>query len=148
MSLPAAWIDRIFDKLSLTYGRDFMGRYEGLDINAVKSDWGHELAGFFTHPSAIAHALSNLPERPPCVVEFRKIARTAPVPEAPSLEYSAAGKERIAAELAKLAPIVSASRPQTDFRDWARRIVSRHKAGDRITPAQLGMAQAALKGVN
>lgn len=29
MSLPAAWIDKIFTKLTLAYGRDFLGRWEG-----------------------------------------------------------------------------------------------------------------------
>jgi hypothetical protein len=130
MSLPAAWVDRIFDKLTITYGRDFTGRYEGLDINAVKSDWGHELSIFFTHPSAIAHALSNLPDRVPSVVEFKKIARTAPQPEVPVIEHSAAGKERIASELAKLAPIVKARHARADSLDWARRIVARSLHGE------------------
>jgi len=146
MSLPAAWVDRIFEKLALTYGRDFLGRYEGLDLNAVKSDWAHELSGFFSHPSAIAHALDNLPDRAPSVVDFRKIARMAPVPEAPRIEHSPAGKERIAAELARVAPALQ-RRITVDSRDWARRIMSRHEGGDRrITRAQLAMATDALRG--
>ena len=145
MSLPAAWVDRIFDKLALTYGRDFLGRYEGLDLNAVKSDWAHELSGFFSHPSAIAHALENLPERAPSVIDFRKIARLAPVPEAPRIEHSPAGRERIEAELKRLAPALK-PKPTIDFRDWARRIVARHESGERITRAQLAMARDALRG--
>lgn len=145
MSLPAAWVDRIFDKLALTYGRDFLGRYEGLDLNAVKSDWAHELSGFFSHPSAIAHALENLPERAPSVIDFRKIARLAPVPEAPRIEHSPAGRERIEAELKRLAPALK-PKPTIDFRDWARRIVARHEGGERITRAQLAMARDALRG--
>lgn len=144
MSLPAGWVDRIFDKLALTYGRDFLGRYEGMDINAVKSDWAHELSGFFAHPSAIAFALSSLPDRAPSVIEFRKIARLAPAAEAPRIEVSPAGKERIAAELAKVAPVLKA--PTSGFRDWARRIVARHESGGRITKAQIDMARDALKG--
>ena len=145
MSLPAAWVDRIFDKLALTYGRDFLGRYEGLDLNAVKSDWAHELSGFFSHPSAIAHALVNLPDRAPSVIEFRKLARMAPVTEVPRIEHSPAGKERISSELKRLAPVLK-SRTTTDFRDWARRIVARHEGGDKITRAQLTMAKDALGG--
>lgn len=147
MSLPAAWVDRIFDKLSITYGRDFTGRYEGLDINSVKSDWGHELSGFFTLPSAIAHALANLPDRAPSVIEFRKIARMAPAPEVPRIEHSPAGKDRIAEEMAKLAPIVKARGSRADTRDWARRIVARHEGGDKITRTQLAMARDALREV-
>lgn len=143
MSLPAAWIDRIFDKLSLTYGRDFMGRYEGLDINAVKSDWGHELAGFFTHPSAIAHALANLPERAPSVIEFRRIARSAPEPKVHQIEHCPAGKERIAAEIAKV-NLQEVDRKVKDFRAWAKAIIARYEAGDSITKTQLSMARGAL----
>lgn len=146
MSLPAAWVDRIFDKLALTYGRDFLGRYEGLDLNAVKSDWAHELSGFFAHPSAISHALANLPDRAPSVIDFRKLARLAPAVEVPRIEHSPAGKERIEAELARVAPALK-SKASTDFREWARCIVARHESGDRITRTQLSMAKDALRGV-
>jgi hypothetical protein len=73
------WVDRIFTKLTLVYGRPFMARYEGIDTAAVKDDWAHELASFTTWPEALAYALSNLPpDRPPTVLEFRAIARRAP----------------------------------------------------------------------
>ena len=78
MGMPSAWIDRIFDKLTLTYGRAFVDRWKDLDLNAVKSDWMHELDGMERHPEAIAFALSNLNEKshghrvsrhvPPCPV--------------------------------------------------------------------------------
>jgi hypothetical protein len=143
MSLPASWVDRIFDKLTLTYGRDFIGRYEWIDINAVKSDWSHELSIFFTHPSAIAHALSNLPDRAPNAIEFKKIARSLPAPEAPAVEHSAAGKERIASELAKLAPIIKVRHARADSLDWARRIVERSLHGV-VDPLPLKWAKEVL----
>ena len=58
MGMPSAWIDRIFDKLTLTYGQAFLNRWKDLDLNAVKSDWMHELDGMERHPEAIAFALS------------------------------------------------------------------------------------------
>ena len=143
MSLPAAWVDKIFEKLALVYGRDFLGRWEGLNLNDVKSDWSHELSGFFTQPSAIAYALANLPERPPSVIEFRKIARGAPLPEEPRIAHLAAGKERIASELAKLAPIISPRRPAMDSLDWARRIVARSLHGT-VDPLPLKWAREVL----
>lgn len=146
MSLPAAWVDRIFDKLSITYGRDFTGRYEGIDINSVKSDWAHELSGFFTHPSAIAYALANLPERPPSVIDFRKIARLSPSPDVPRIEHSPAGKERIATELAKLAPVLASRGSRPDSREWARRLIQRHESGAYpSTRTALAMATEALQ---
>ena len=50
MTMPLAWIDRIFDKLTLTYGQQFLGRWRDVDMNSVKSDWLHELSGFEKSP--------------------------------------------------------------------------------------------------
>jgi hypothetical protein len=144
MSLPAAWTDKIFEKLTVTYGRDFLSRWEGMDLNAVKSDWAHELSGLFRQPSSIAWALDHLPEKPPTVVQFRRIANEMPAPTEPRLEYEPAGMERIAAELARVAPSITRVNP-VDSRDWARRLVARHESGEFIaTRAALGMARDAL----
>lgn len=144
MSLPAAWTDKIFTKLTLAYGRDFLSRWEGIDLNDVKSDWSHELSGFDAHPEAIAFALANLPPKAPSVIEFRALARRAPAPEVPRLEAPRADPERVAAELAKLAPMRSPSRPAPGDKDWARAIIRRAEAGDRIRPITLRFAREAL----
>jgi hypothetical protein len=145
MSLPASWVDRIFDKLTLTYGQSFLRRWQDIDMNAVKSDWGHELDGYERFPKAIAWALQNLPpEKPPTVLEFRNLARRAPEDEVPRIEPSSAGKARIAAELARITPIIE-GKPPADSRDWARRIVARHESGEfKATRAALAMARDAL----
>ena len=62
MSIPATWIDKIFERLSLRYGRDFLGRWEGMPIGAVKTDWCGVLEGMDKHPAAIGWALDNLPD--------------------------------------------------------------------------------------
>lgn len=81
MSLPSPIVDAIFAKLKLTYGRDFTGRYEGIDEALVKGDWAHELAGFARSPSAIKHALQHLPpEKPPTVLQFRALCINSPEP--------------------------------------------------------------------
>lgn len=144
MSLPAPWVDKIFAKLTLAYGRDFLGRWEGLDINAVKSDWAHELAGFQQQPDAIAYGLQNLPERCPNVFEFRAMCRRSPKQDVPRIEHAPANPERVAAELRKLTAV--REQPRSDFREWARRIVARHEGGERMTNAQLAMAKDALGG--
>lgn len=147
MSLPIAWVDKIFLKLTLIYGRDFIGRWEGLEIADVKTDWGHELSGFENWPEAIAHALATCPPgKPPTVIEFRELARKAPRAKVPALPEPAADPERVAAELAKLAPIrVAALSPRIDHKAWARRIIARHVACERVTRTVLKMAQDALK---
>lgn len=147
MSLPVSWVDRIFDKLTLTYGQSFLRRWSDIDLNAVKSDWAHELSGFEAHPKAIAWALQNLPpDSPPTVLQFKFLARRAPPDELPRLDAPKADPERVAAELAKLAPLKETPkiRPSTD---WARRIVERAEAGEILAPLTLKLARDALKGV-
>lgn len=141
MSLPTAWVDRIFEKLTLTYGQSFLRRWSDIDLNAVKSDWAHELSGFEAHPKAIAWALQNLPtDSPPTVLQFKFLARRAPPDELPRLEAPKADPERVAEELAKLAPVIAKpfSRPN---KDWAHVIVAKHESGARVSPAVLRMAR-------
>ena len=71
-------VDIVFKKLSLVYGRDFLGRWEGIDLTDVKSDWAHELSGYEGNPAAIKYALQNLPNKAPTVLEFRSICQRAP----------------------------------------------------------------------
>lgn len=144
MSLPSSWTDKIFTKLTLAYGRDFLSRWEGIDLNDVKSDWSHELSGFDAHPEAIAYALANLPPKPPSVIEFRALARRAPMPEAPRLEAPKADPVRVAAEIAKQTGLREALAPKHNPKEWAQRIVDRAAAGDRIRPITLKFAREAL----
>lgn len=144
MSLPLPAIDRLFDRLTATYGRDFTSKYEGLDMNAVKSSWAHELSGYEKNLRAIAWALETLPERPPNVIAFRALCRMAPATEAPRIEAPRADPERVKAELAKLAPLRMKAAAAVDRRDWARRIVKRHEAGERLNMTTLKMAKQAL----
>lgn len=141
MSLPTAWIDRIFDKLTLTYGQSFLRRWADIDINAVKSDWAHELAGFAQFPRAIAYALENLPtERPPTVLEFRAMARKCPADESQRLPAPKAPPDVIARELAKLAPIMG-QRERPTKTAWAHRILAKQAAGVPVTRTVLSMAR-------
>lgn len=144
MSFPTAWIDRIFEKLSLRYGREFLGKWEGMPIADVKTDWCDVLAGMAGHPEAIGWALDNLPDmRAPTAQEFRAICRRAPLPDVPRLEAPRALPARIAAELAKLAPIVGAD--PVDQKDWARSLQARDQAGERLKPIQIRFYKEALR---
>ena len=144
MSLPLPWVDKIFEKLTLVYGQAFLARWRDLDLDAVKHDWAHELSGFEAHPAAIAHALQTLPpDKPPTVLQFREAARKAPLPELPRLASPQADAGRVAAELARLAPLRDA-KPPAGGRDWARRIVEKHAAGLRVNRCTLAFARQAL----
>ena len=93
-------IDVIFKKCTLRYGRDFTGRWEGLDIADVKDDWAHELKGI--SPESVAYALQNLPDKPPTVGDFKKIALNAPAKTLERLDPPRANPEVMRAALAQL----------------------------------------------
>lgn len=100
--LPPAWVDKLFEKLTLTYGREFLDRWRGLDLAAVKADWGRELASFADHPDMLGYALSNLPpDRPPTVLQFKAIARKAPPPVHQALPMPKADPQRMREMLAR-----------------------------------------------
>jgi hypothetical protein len=148
MSLPVEWVDKIFLKLTLLYGRDFVGRWEGLSIADVKTDWGHELSGFEDWPEAIAYALANLPAgKPPTVLEFRDMARKAPRKALVELPGPPADPAKVAAELAKLAALTARKRDSTgrDEKAWAKRLQARHEAGDPLKPIQIRFYREALR---
>lgn len=144
MSLRADWVEVIFTKLSLAYGRDFLGRWEGLDLDAVKADWAHELAGFAGHRDAIAHALAHLPPKPPTVLEFRAICRMAPAPAAQRLEAPVANAARRDAELAKLQHLTRLVAGPMGGRGWAHKVLERVQRGERVSPYTVRVARAAL----
>ncbi len=145
MSIPVEWVDRIFTKLSLAYGREFIGRWEGLSIGDVKTDWAHELAGFENWPEAIAFAFDHLPERPPTVQQFRGICMKAPAKQHLALPAPQANPDRMKSEIAKLKESMSV-KPVSKVRDrdWAKLVISRFESGEKISPAVVGMARRGL----
>lgn len=150
MSLPLPWVDRIFEKLALTYGQQFLGRWRDMDLDAVKNDWASNLAAFERYPQAIAYALDNLdPEKPPTVLVFRNIAARSPNMDVPRLDEPKADPARVAAEFAKLAPMRESLRASPINRlDWAHRL----KAKDEFNPKSVTetirmMYKAALKAI-
>ena len=106
MSLPSAWVDRIFDKLTLVYGHQFLGRWSGMDLDVVKADWAHELAYFQQAAHAIAHALEHLPAGdPPTVLQFRQLCGQATRDERQAplmLDRPEPDPQRLSEALAKL----------------------------------------------
>lgn len=143
MSLPLPWVERIFDKLMLVYGRDFIGRWEGLPIASVKTDWGHELAGFERHPESIKHALQNLPPaKPPTVYEFRNLCCAAP--KMAVLELPAPPPDPVmVAEITKRLAATH-RKPTHSGREWAYTLKKRHDQGDRLNANQIRSYRLAL----
>lgn len=147
MSLTAEVIDRLFARLSAVYGVAWERQMGSAPLSDVKSAWAHELAGFADKLGMLAWVLDNLPERCPNVIEFKHLARRAPVPEAARLPEPKADPARVAAELASLAPTVQSARSaagSVDHKAWAKRLIARHDDGERLTPTSLRFARQAL----
>ena len=136
MSLQIKAIDRLFQRLNATYGADFMSRYKGTPESDLKTVWAHELSGFENHLNALAWALENLPERAPNVIEFRNLARRAPIQETPRLPEPKADIARVNAELAKLAPMKESLKNKlaASGLDWAYALQRRDNAGEKLNP--------------
>lgn len=148
MSLPLKAVERLFDRLAATYGTEWLRRWEGLDDAAIKTLWAHELAQFAGNLGAVAWALENLPPRSPNVIEFRNLCRQAPRPVEAQLPSPKADPQRLAAELAKLADVKKAARAAVstiDRKAWARRLMARHEAGEKLNLACLRFAREALR---
>lgn len=151
MSLQVKAIDRLFARLTLTYGRAFTAEAESLGLADVKTNWAHELGMFSERLCAVAWALENLPERCPNVIQFRNLCRAAPVADVPRLPEPKADPERMRAELAKLAPMRTASAAANlttpDSKAWAKRLIDRHAAGDLISAHGIRIARQVATGM-
>lgn len=142
MSLPIEWIEKIFKKLTVTYGRDFLGRYEGIPIADIKTDWSHELGGFQAHPEAIRHALQNLnPSKPPTVYEFRNVCASAPKMAAIELPMPAQDPAIVAA----IVKGIKGKDVVNGMKDWAQTLKQRHEAGHKLNMNQVRCYKAALE---
>ena len=143
MSLPDKAIDRLFQRLSATYGAAWVRQWADVPMADVKAAWAHELATFAQSLHRIAWALENLPPKCPNAIEFKALCRQAPAPETPRLPEPKADPARVRAELAKL----GARQPGElqDPKDWARRILARHEAGEKLSPTTLRFAREALR---
>ena len=152
MSLPVAWIDKIFQRLMLTYGEHFLSAYRNTPIVEVKSLWAEKLAGFSDNPNAIAFALENLPsDRAPNILQFREICRQAPAPSRPQLAAPEDDPEKVAAELRKLKEATrkafdgdKSTKQPVDYLAWAKRLKARHDGGEKLGMYQISKYREAL----
>lgn len=141
MSLPMPWVEKIFLKLTLTFGRDFTDRWDESSLQAVKEDWAHELRGFQQNPSAIAYGLENcLAGKPPTVQEFKMVCGRKP--DSTPLLPSPVVDPVIAARV--LEGLRESAKPKPSMKDWAYRLKGRHEAGDKLNRNQIACYQAAL----
>lgn len=153
--LPDDVIDRLFSALVVRYGSPFTDRWRDLDLEIVKADWARELAGFAGNLGAIRHALDHLPERPPNVIDFRKLCNAAPTANAaPTLGYSPPLRGPTPEEREQLRAMAADIRAGEFFakpsRRWAYDLIRCDEAGWRngerfaSTPVAMEMARDAI----
>lgn len=147
MSLPTKAIDRLFERLSATYGADWTRQWAGVPITDVKTAWAHELSAYGNRLDALAWALDNLPENCPNAIQFRNICRSAPAPVVAQLPEPKADPERLKRELMKLGDlrVQTVSSGPVDHRAWAKRLIAKHEGGERVSSCSLQMARNALR---
>ena len=138
-------VEYVFKVLSAAYGAAW-DRYLGTaPIGDVMTVWANALDGFTQTPQArkrIAWAINNLPDRCPNAMEFRRLCHQAPATDVPLLPEPKADPQRVAAELEKLR--THADHQRSDPKDWARRHIARHEAGEHVRPVTLRFAREAL----
>lgn len=145
--LPLDWVDRLFGRLAIRFGSQWLHKWEGLDMKAVKLDWADQLAGLQEpdRQHALRYGIEHLPaDHPPTAAQFRALCARAPeyvarpALPAPELEQSPEGVARMREKMAALA------QPK-DPRAWAHALKARHQSGDRLTPAQIDAYREALE---
>lgn len=74
MPMQSSWVDSLFGRLMVRYGRAFVAQYEGIDLDVVKADWAGALDGVTA--DRVSFALEHLPaDRPPNALQFLALCR-------------------------------------------------------------------------
>lgn len=142
-------VEYVFKRLAATYGAAWDRSLGQAPISDVMTVWDYQLQQFTQSTSAkkmIMWALDNLPDRCPNVIEFKALCRRAPLAAPLALPEPLADPERVAAELAKLAPL--RTKAATDqghgMKAWAYRLKERHEAGERLNANRIRCYRNAL----
>lgn len=129
-ALPDAWIDRLFQRFSLMYGKDWNDKWANIPLAEVKASWAADLAFASADQlrQALDHCKANNKFAPSCP-EFvglcrafapsRESARRLPEPRSGTMPDS------VRAEIAKF---LNPDRKR-DAKDWAREILDMESQG-------------------
>lgn len=135
-------IDRLFTRLLVKYGAQWINQWNGAPMDLVKKDWEIELSGLTW--GAINYAIENLPpDRPPATSSaFRKLANNRPE-YFRGLEPPKANPELVKAVLGRLKVVAAPG-----SKAWAHELKDREGSGERLSFSQkqawrkaLGVAQ-------
>ena len=141
----------VFRVLHGMYGNLFLAKFstgqergDGTDggVESAKAIWGHALSRYAldTVKAALASCLQEHPEYPPSLPQFVSLC-AAKAPR-PTYAQQQGWKSLPPPAAAPAKPVAFEAR--ADGKDWARRILARHEAGEAIGAYALGSAHAAL----
>jgi hypothetical protein len=139
-------VDYVFTQMAAAYGAAWDKSLGVAPLSDIKSRWLYELEPFRHSKKRIVWALAHLPKFAPNAMEFHQLCRQAPAPELLALPEPAADPARVAAELARLAPLCRsrASNTPTDPKAWAHKIMKRSAEGEKVNIYPLRCARQAL----
>lgn len=143
-ALPDGWIDRLFQRFSVLYGKHWADMWEGVPLADVKDAWAtelHDVTG-----QQIIFALGKCGKFPPTLPEFVALCKPAPVPAAHRLFLPSPRPARVEIDARVKAEIDRyLKRGQTrDPKDWAREILSLAEQGEYRQPYGIQCAKEAL----
>lgn len=73
--LPLTWIEALFDRMSLSYGRKFTEQWDGIDPKKLKDHWAQELACMSRAELSRGYKALATRDWPPTLPEFKKLCR-------------------------------------------------------------------------
>lgn len=82
--LPRNWIEKLFDKMLLSYGKKFTDQWMGADPNKLIAHWAEELASFTGDELKRGYMALEVRDWPPSLPEFKKMCRP---PMDPTVAY-------------------------------------------------------------
>lgn len=145
MSLSNQAIDRLFQRLSATYGAHWTRQWADVPITDIKTAWAHELASFDGNLKAIGWALENLPDHCPNLIQFKTLCKQAPKPDFKQIESPKAPSEIVDNEFLKMVKTLVEPQKDRDYKAWAKRLKERHEAGDLLSTYQIWSYKSALE---
>ena len=73
--MPRTWIERLFDKMLLSYGKKFTDQWMGADPDKLIAHWADELATFSREELSRGYAALEARDWPPSLPEFKRMCR-------------------------------------------------------------------------
>lgn len=132
-AIPIKWVDKIFERFMVLYGRKFAEMWAGIPEDGLKKAWAEDLAQYKSRPEAIKWALEACKrlDWPPTMSEFLKLCEQAPKPIEALHLPAPIDKEKAAMRLDAAAGALL-HKNETDHLRWAKRLDLSERAKEMI----------------